>query len=67
MTNHPNRCLPFDWPAYLRAFRSRAGLSQVALANALGISRRNVEDWERGESKPPVYLRRALEGPAVRD
>lgn len=61
MTNHPNRSLPFDWPAYLRAFRSRAGLSQVALANALGVSRRTVEEWEGGRNRPPEYLKLAIE------
>lgn len=44
----------------LRAFRASLGLSQVRLAEALGVSRRNVEDWESEISAPPVYLALAL-------
>lgn len=61
MTNHPNRSLPFDWPAYLQAFRARHSLSQVSLANALGVSRRLVENWESSVNVPPVYLKLALQ------
>lgn len=44
----------------LRSARARLGLSQVGLANTLGISRRTVEEWEAQKSQPPPYLRLAL-------
>lgn len=47
-------------PAELKAFRKAVGLSQIKLAEALSVSRRNVEDWEAGVSSPPTYLRLAL-------
>ncbi len=50
-----------DWPEHLRSFRKKHKLSQVKLADLLQISRRNVEDWERGIHKPPEYLKRALD------
>lgn len=49
-------------PEQVKAFRmALGGISQVALAEQLGISRRVVEDWEAGKSKPPAYLRLALQ------
>lgn len=44
----------------VRTFRKSIGLSQVAFAAALGTSRRNVEAWEAGVNKPPVFLRWAF-------
>lgn len=46
--------------AQIRAFRAATGLSQVRFAEALGVSRRSVEDWEGGKSSPPPYLGLAL-------
>lgn len=48
-------------PDELRHFRKDHGHSQVSLAVVLGISRRTVEDWERGRNPPPAYLTLALE------
>lgn len=46
--------------ADLRGFRAEAGLSQVRLAEILGVSRRAVEEWEAERSTPPAYLTFAL-------
>src|SRR6188474_46659 len=38
--------------------RSRIGLTQLGLANFLGISRRAISDWEAGNSYPkPEHLK----------
>lgn len=43
----------------LRARRSRLGLSQEALAEAVGVSARSILRWEQGQSEPqPEYRRR---------
>lgn len=48
-------------PHELRAFRfAMGGWSQGKLAQALSISRRNIEEWETGRREPPVYLQLAL-------
>jgi DNA-binding transcriptional regulator YiaG len=60
MTNHPARSTVRDWPAYLKAFRSRHGLTQLRLANLLPTSLRNIENWEGGINTPPSYLKPAL-------
>lgn len=36
----------------IRFFRERAGLSQAALAQKVGVSQQAVGKWERGESAP---------------
>lgn len=46
--------------AAIKAFRAQAGYSQVRFAEALGVSRRTVEEWEAGRSSPPAYLGLAL-------
>jgi transcriptional regulator with XRE-family HTH domain len=48
-------------PDELRAFRNRLALSQRALALALRMSTRGIEEWESGRRTPPPYLRLALE------
>ncbi len=60
MKNHPNRSRVKDWPAYIRRFRERHGLTQKRLSEALGIPVRAVEGWEQAEFKPPPYLELAL-------
>lgn len=45
----------------IKACRASLGLSQVRLAEVLGVSRRTVEEWEAGRNDPPPYLRLALE------
>lgn len=44
----------------LQNARAKTGLSQVAIANLLDISRRNVENWESGLREPPKYVQRAI-------
>lgn len=39
-------------PAAFRAWRRRMGWSQQAAANALGISRRTVINYEQGKPEP---------------
>lgn len=41
-----------DFPARLKFFRSRADLTQGELAKAVGISQKQVSDYEVGSSKP---------------
>lgn len=46
----------------IRSARVRAGLSQKALAKAIGTSRRHVIRWENGTHKPkPAYAIRIAE------
>lgn len=44
----------------LKLFRSKAGLSQAALAERLGASTRAVEEWEAARRHAPAMLRLAL-------
>jgi DNA-binding transcriptional regulator YiaG len=45
----------------IREIRERLGMSQLELAQALGLSRRQtVTDWECGRREPPAYLELAL-------
>lgn len=48
-------------PDEIRAFRRALGLSQRALAERLGCSRRTVEEWEAGRRAPLALLRLALD------
>ena len=41
-----------DFSERLRFFRSQRGLSQQELANAVGISRKQISDYEVGTAKP---------------
>ncbi len=49
--------------AEIREARARLGLTQVQLADALGVSPNTLARWERGEIPPvhPTMLRLALE------
>lgn len=40
--------------------RKEAGFTQQALADATGIPKRTVEDWERGISSPPEWCQRLV-------
>lgn len=40
--------------ARIRLVRRRAGLTQVQMGQALGVTRRLLGDWERGRSWPSV-------------
>lgn len=60
MTSHPRRNQIKDWPAHLKQFRMRHGLTQKKLADLLAVSARVVQGWEFGDRSPPPYLKRAL-------
>jgi transcriptional regulator with XRE-family HTH domain len=59
--NHPNRNWRNRWaknPAdYVREFRERHALSQQQLADALGVSKRRIEDVEQGLRADPLFPR----------
>lgn len=40
------------WPKILKAFRKKMGWSQEKTANEIGVERRSVNRWERGDSIP---------------
>lgn len=44
--------LPPDYAARIKHFRSRLGLTQVELAERLGVSFATVNRWENGQTKP---------------
>lgn len=39
-----------------KELRKLSGMTQQAYAEYFGISKRNIEDWERGVAKPTQYL-----------
>lgn len=41
----------------VRAFRQGQGWTQQAMADALAVSKRAVEQWEGGQNVPPPMLR----------
>ncbi|WP_038059368.1 XRE family transcriptional regulator [Thermus amyloliquefaciens] len=50
---------PKDLAAKLRQARDRLGLSQDEVAQALGVSRESLAQWERGDRLPPaLHLQR---------
>lgn len=42
----------------LKQIKNGAGLTQQDVADILKVSKRTVEEWERGKSKPPEYVQR---------
>ncbi|MDE6504882.1 MAG: type II toxin-antitoxin system MqsA family antitoxin [Clostridia bacterium] len=36
---------------YVKEFRNKYGLTQVALANILGVSKKAIEKWEQGKNR----------------
>lgn len=44
----------------LRAVREKFGLTQPAIAERLGYSRRQYINWENGEATPPIWALQAL-------
>lgn len=44
----------------LMAARARSGLSQADFAQALGVSKRTLENWEQGRAEPIGAARRLL-------
>ena len=49
-------------PADLTTARTAMGLSQVQLAEALGVSRQIVWRWEQGKVPIPAWLHLAIAG-----
>lgn len=47
-------------PADLREMRAAGEWSQAELAALLGIAMNTVSRWERGELRPPPYVRYAI-------
>ncbi len=45
----------------LREYRTKAKLSQTALADAIGVHSRTVQNWEKGTSPVPVSVSVALD------
>lgn len=45
----------------IKEMRTAAGLTQQALAELIGCSKRAVESWEGGKRQPPAYLLFLLE------
>ena len=45
----------------LREIRLKAGLSQTALAEALGVHFRTVQNWEKGATSIPMSVSLALD------
>lgn len=40
--------------------RIKAGLTQRAMSDALGIPLRTIEDWEAGKRKPPEWAEKLV-------
>jgi transcriptional regulator with XRE-family HTH domain len=49
-----------EYPAWLRASRVDANLTQKDLAKRLGVSMRAIQTWESGDRRPLPQHRRAL-------
>lgn len=66
-TDHPSSCYgipvilddsgqPMDYPDGIQAVRKRLGLSTTQLGQAVGKSRRTVENWEQGRTMAPTEV-----------
>ena len=44
----------------IREARIAAGLTQRKMSELLEIPLRTIEDWERGRSKPPIYVEKLV-------
>ena len=57
--------------AYVKTFRKEHGLTQVALANILGVTKKAIEKWEQGASNvggsSAVLLKLLNENPGLID
>lgn len=49
-----------DYPEQIKRLRARLGLTQVALAQRLGVSFPTVNRWENGKSRPSQLSRQAI-------
>ena len=45
----------------IKSIRNELGLSQIAFAEALGVSKKTVEAWEAGRNEPQGPAQRILE------
>ena len=45
----------------IKEIRAASGLTQKAFAEALGIPKRTIEDWEGNRRQPPEYLVKLIE------
>ena len=45
-----------DFPETLKSARKAAGLTQKNMAATMLIPIRTIEDWERGQASPSVYI-----------
>lgn len=50
------------WADVFRTARKELGLSQRAFAEASGIPRRTIEDWEREVNTPPCWVQKLVLG-----
>src|SRR5262245_34273401 len=50
----------YDFGNHLLILRTRIGLTQIALAEQIGVHRRSVQKWETGESYPKAELLQRL-------
>ena len=48
------------FPSILKGLRKQKGVTQIQLANALGVSPGNVGDWETGKSCPSYQALKGL-------
>ena len=46
----------FEYGNYLYNLRKASGLSQMELANELGITNKAISKWENGSAKPSISL-----------
>lgn len=49
-----------SWGAFVRRYRVRHGLSQVHMAQLMGVAQRTISRWERGEDSPSVAQQKRL-------
>ena len=45
----------------IRELRTACGMTQKEFSELLGIPKRNIENWEGGQSQCPEYTRRLIE------
>ena len=50
-----------DFQKEIRKLRQRTGLSQAKFAKKFFIPTHNVEQWEMGIRKPPIYVVKMIE------
>ena len=44
----------------IKEARQAAGLTQQAMSELLGIPKRNIENWEGGQRKPPTWAEQLI-------